>query len=74
MFSAPQSKRIIPSITKREKQVLKLISQEYTNKEIAEKLFISINTVEFHRENLLSKFGVRNSVGLVKVSMEHGIL
>ncbi len=60
----------IPNLTKREKEVLSLISEEYTTQEISEKLYISINTVETHRKNLMQKFQVRNSVGLVKKAIE----
>ena len=64
----------IPELTRREKEVLKLIAEEYTTQEISKSLFISLNTVETHRKNLLSKFGVRNSVGLVRVAIEKGLL
>ncbi len=64
----------IPELTRREKEVLKLIAEEYTTQEISKNLFISLNTVETHRKNLLSKFGVRNSVGLVRVAIEKGLL
>jgi DNA-binding NarL/FixJ family response regulator len=53
-------------LTPREVEILKYISDEFTNKEIAEKLFISQRTVDTHRRNLLSKIGVKNTVGLVK--------
>lgn len=58
-----------PQITKRELEVLKLIAEEKTTTEISEQLFISVNTVESHRKNLISKFQVRNSVGLVKKAL-----
>lgn len=61
-------------LTRREKQILELISQEMTTQEIADHLHISLNTVESHRKNLLSKFNVRNSIGLVKKAMEKGII
>jgi DNA-binding NarL/FixJ family response regulator len=64
----------VPPITKREKEILKLIADEFTNKEVAEKLFISVSTVEFHRKNLLEKFNARNSVGLVKSAIEKGLI
>ena len=64
----------IPELTRREKEILQLIAQEYTTQEISKNLFISLNTVETHRKNLLSKFGVRNSVGLVRVAIEKGLL
>ncbi len=60
-------------LTERELQILKLISQEMSGIQIAEKLFISPTTVESHRKNLFSKIGVNTSVGLVKYAMKHGI-
>ncbi|NET39159.1 MAG: response regulator transcription factor [Cyanothece sp. SIO1E1] len=64
------SASIIPKLTEREKEVLSLIAQEYTTEEIGQTLFISVNTVQTHRKNLISKFGVRNSVGLVLKALE----
>ncbi len=64
----------IPKLTRREKEVLKLILEEFTTKEIAEKLFISNATVETHRLHLLNKLGVRNTAGLVKVAIEKGLV
>ena len=54
------------SITPREKEVLNLIVGEYTTREIAKKLFISSCTAETHRLNLINKFGVKNTAGLVR--------
>lgn len=62
------------SLTKREKEVLQLIAAEYTTNEMAEKLFISLNTVETHRRNILRKLDVRNSVGIVKRAISLGLL
>jgi len=62
------------SITKRELEILKLICMEYTSSQIAGELFISINTVETHRKNLLSKLNCKNSVGLVKWAIKEGII
>lgn len=53
-------------LTEREIEVLKLIVDELTNQEIAEKLFLSIRTVDAHRRNLLQKIGAKNTAGLVK--------
>ncbi len=64
----------IEKITPREKEVLQLISEAHSCKEIASKLYISQNTVNTHRKNLLSKFQTRNSAGLVRMGFEHGIL
>lgn len=71
---ASTTRQYIPEMTRREKEVLALIAKELTTQEISETLHISLNTVETHRKNLLSKFGVRNSVGLIKVALERGLL
>jgi DNA-binding NarL/FixJ family response regulator len=68
--SKSSGKRHIP-ITDRELAILELILKEYTNQEIAHKLFISVRTVDAHRRNLLEKTGARNTVGLVKFALEH---
>ncbi|MDR6923355.1 MULTISPECIES: response regulator [Chryseobacterium] len=52
-------------LSEREKDVVKLICQEYTNNEIGEKLFISPRTVESHRQRILEKIGAKNTVGIV---------
>ena len=69
-----KSPELLPRLTRREKEVLKAISEERTTQEIAEQLFISPKTVETHRMNLISKLGARNSVGLVRMAMELGLL
>lgn len=61
-------------ITDREQEILELIVQEYTNQEIAEKLFISSRTVDAHRRNLLQKTGARNTAGLVKYAFQHNLI
>jgi DNA-binding NarL/FixJ family response regulator len=58
-------------LTLREKDVLQLIVKEFTNYEIAGKLFISVRTVDAHRRNLLEKTGARNTAGLVKYAIEN---
>lgn len=63
-----------PKLSRREKDVLKLIIDEYTTQEIADKLFISFGTVETHRRNMLIKTGARNTVGLVKMAFEYDLL
>ena len=60
-------------LTEREIDVLKLIVQENTTSEIAEKLFISVHTVETHRKNLIKKVKVKNVAGLVKYALQNGI-
>ncbi len=58
-------------LTKREKEVLNLIVEEYTTKEIAQELFVSDCTIETHRLNLISKLGVKNTAGLVREAFVH---
>jgi DNA-binding NarL/FixJ family response regulator len=64
----------IPKLSSREKQILNLIAKEMTTQEIADHLFISVNTAETHRASLLSKFGSRNIAGLIKAAMEKGMI
>jgi DNA-binding NarL/FixJ family response regulator len=64
----------LPTLSRREKEILKLIVDEATTAEIAEKLFISVGTVETHRHNMMNKLGVRNTAGLVRVAITHGLL
>lgn len=61
-------------LTEREIEVLRLIADEYSNSEIANKLFISIRTVDTHRRNLLEKLQVKNTAGLVKYAINKGLL
>lgn len=61
-------------LSEREKEVLVLITNEYTNKEIADKLFISIRTVETHKRNLLEKTGCKNIAGLVMYAVERNLV
>lgn len=61
-------------ISDRELDVLRLVAAEMTTKEIAVKLFISENTVETHRKNLIGKLGVRNAIGLVKYAIKEGLI
>lgn len=60
-------------LTEREKEVLKLIIEEYTTREIAEILYISDRTAETHRVHLIQKLGVRNTAGLVREGVLKGL-
>lgn len=79
-FEAGQSMRKestgfqVPLITRREKEILKLIAEGLTNPEIAEKLFVSSSTVDSHRKNLLAKLKVKNTASLVKFAMDHSLI
>ncbi len=65
---------LTPLLTRREKEVLKFIIDEFTNPQIAEKLFLSLRTVEKHRTSLLQKLGVKNTAGLVKEAITKGFV
>jgi DNA-binding NarL/FixJ family response regulator len=61
-------------LTPRELEVLKLIAEAYTSKEIAKALFISIKTVERHRANILEKLGMRDRVELTRYAIRRGLV
>ena len=61
-------------LTERETEVLKMIAQEMTNQEVAERLFISPKTVETHRKNLMKKIGVNNTLGIYKFAAKHKLI
>jgi DNA-binding NarL/FixJ family response regulator len=61
-------------LTPRELQVLKLIAEAHTSKEIAKELFISIKTVERHRQNILDKLGMSDRVELTRYAIRRGLI
>jgi DNA-binding NarL/FixJ family response regulator len=61
-------------LTKREMEILRLISQALSNKEIAQELYISDQTVSVHRKNIMRKLGVSNTAGLMKAAFEHALV
>lgn len=61
-------------LTDRELEIIRLVAQELSTNAIAEKLFISPGTVETHRHNILRKLGVKNSIGIIKYAVKHGLL
>jgi DNA-binding NarL/FixJ family response regulator len=63
-----------PELTPREQEVVKLIAEAHTNKEIAEILHLSEKTVESHRANVLQKLGMRDRVELVRYAIRHGLV
>lgn len=66
--------KALPRLTRREKEVLKMVAEGLTTAAIADKLFISPLTVETHRRNLMQKFEVNNSAALIKVAAEQKLL
>jgi DNA-binding NarL/FixJ family response regulator len=63
-----------PILSPREIEIITLISLEYTGKEISEKLFISTNTVETHRKNIMRKLQTKNTIGLVKYALKNHLI
>ena len=62
------------SLTPRELDVLQLIAKQYNTKEISDQLHISVNTVETHRKNLISKLNVKNVVGLAIYAIKNNLV
>jgi len=62
------------SITQREMQVLNLLARDLTSKELAQRLFISLETVNSHRKNIREKLGVKTSSGMICKGFELGLL
>lgn len=69
-----EDKQVSEILSRREVEILRLICKEFSNAEIAEKLYLSISTVETHRKNLISKLGVNNTVGLVKFAVRNNLI
>ncbi len=70
----PKNNGLAIKLTKREKEVLQCIYEELTTQQTADELFISPKTVETHRMNLMSKFGAKNSVGIIKAALSRELL
>jgi DNA-binding NarL/FixJ family response regulator len=66
--------RTFDPLTPRELEILKLIAEAHTSKEIAEMLFISVKTVERHRANILEKLGMRDRVELTRYAIRRGLI
>jgi DNA-binding NarL/FixJ family response regulator len=64
----------LPVLTKREKEVLELIAEGWTNQEIADKLFLNCTTVDSHRKNMLTKFNAKNTAALVKIAVSNHLI
>ena len=64
----------LPELSPREKEILGLIAEGYTNPQIAEKIFLSTFTVDSHRKNLLAKLNVKNTASLIRLAVEQKLL
>jgi DNA-binding NarL/FixJ family response regulator len=63
-----------PVLTKRENEVLRMIAEGHTNPEIADKLFLSLSTVDTHRKSLMRKLNIRNTALLIRYAVDHNIV
>lgn len=72
--SGKDEKNPLKVLTNREVEILILIAQGYTNKEIAEKIFVSVKTVEVHRSKIFAKLGIKTRAELVKVAIKYHLL
>jgi DNA-binding CsgD family transcriptional regulator len=75
IFKATTEKKSgLPVLSKREKEILKLIAEGFTNIEISKNLFISIDTVDTHRKNLHTKLNVKNTAMLIRYAINNGYI
>lgn len=72
--SAPENDEKYERLSKREREVLPLVALGYSNKEIAERLFISVKTVEVHKSHLMKKLEVESFSELLQYSMKHQLI
>lgn len=74
--SSPENKdtELLAQLTEREMEILRLIAEGYSNKEIGDKLFISHRTVDTHRTNLARKIDAKNIAGLIRFAVRAGIV
>ncbi len=70
----PEDVKDMPTISKREKQILQMIGEGKTSVEIAAELFLSPLTVETHRRNLMQKFDVKNAATLMKMAIQKNMI
>jgi DNA-binding NarL/FixJ family response regulator len=63
-----------PILTKREKEIVKLIAEGFTNAQIAQQLFLSVDTVDTHRKNLYTKLNIKNTALLIRYALDNGLI
>ena len=69
----PEESKVSPSLTKREREVLQLIAEGRTTKEIASNLYVSIKTIETHRKQIMDKVGLNSVAELTKYAIREGL-
>jgi DNA-binding NarL/FixJ family response regulator len=72
MVTNPKAKRS-DGLSTREREVLQLVAEGHTTKEIAEDLKLSTKTIDSHREHIMEKLGIRNIAGLTKYAIREGL-
>jgi len=72
-FAVANDSILLSTLSERETEILRLIAEGFSNKEIGDKLFISHRTVDTHRTNLMKKLEIRNTAGLVRFSLANGL-
>ncbi len=69
-----EDRKVGEILSKREIEILTLICKEFSNVDIATKLFLSVSTIETHRKNIIAKLGVNNTVGLVRYALKNKLI
>jgi len=69
-----RERKITEGLTRRENEILEMVAQGIGNKEIAERLFISVKTVETHKAHILDKLGLKNTAELIKYAIKNNII
>jgi two-component system response regulator NreC len=69
-----QDKQTLDGLTDREREILQLVAEGHTNKDVAEMLSLSIRTVQNHRAHLMEKLGIHDRSELVKYAIKKGII
>ncbi|MFM6924649.1 MAG: response regulator transcription factor, partial [Ferruginibacter sp.] len=64
----------LPSLTRREKEILEKIADGLTNQQIANELFVDVSTISSHRKNMLAKYGVQNTAALIKLAITEKLI
>jgi two-component system response regulator NreC len=63
-----------PSLSRREKEILKLVAEGFSNKEIAERLVVSLSTIHTHRHNIMGKLRLSTQHELIRYARQHGLI
>jgi len=73
-IKADPDKQLLAELTQREIEILTLIAQGFSNKQIAEKLFISPKTVDTHRTNMMNKLNIHNVAGITRFAIQNNLM